>query len=243
MTALPGDARSRDPMADRRPHKPLPIARLAVIGAVALLVGLVTLQLLGWRHALAIATDTFHAGMRLITTAGPTLFFVAMAVLPALGAPTSAFSLTAGPAFGADLGTPAVVLLGVAAIVVNLTFTYWLARRWVRPLVARIVTRFGYAIPTVQGDDVTELIVILRVTPGVPFFAQNYLLGLADVPFGRYLAISCLIQVPMNAAFILFGGALASGRGAVALTALLAVIALGFAVHLVRKHLAKPVRR
>ena len=77
---------------------------------------------------------------------------------------------------------------------------------------------------------------ILRVTPGIPFFAQNYLAGLADVPFGKYLLVSCLIAVPMNIAIMLFGDALLHGRGKIALISFGLLLALTTATHLVRKH-------
>lgn len=222
--------------------KRIPIARLAIACGVAGVISVIALQLFGWRHAWTCTEAAYHSVMGCVVAGGPTVFFAAMAFLPALGAPSSAFSLTAGPAFGAQLGTGTVVLAGVVAVVVNLTSTYWLARRALRPLMARLLARFGYAIPTVQEGDGTDLIVVLRVTPGVPLFAQNYLLGLADVPFGRYLVISCLVQLPLNAGFILFGDALASGRGAVAITAISAVIAVAFAIHFVRKRVAKTAR-
>jgi hypothetical protein len=92
------------------------------------------------------------------------------------------FALSAGPLFGEKLGTPAILLLGLAAITFNLIVAYWLARRWLRPPLARLVARLGYTLPAVERGDATDLIVLLRVTPGPPFFVQNYLLGLAEVP-------------------------------------------------------------
>ena len=83
---------------------------------------------------------------------------------------------------------------------------------------------------------VTDLIVLLRVTPGVPFPVQNYLLGLAAVPFVRYLFVSCLIQLPINGAVIFFGDALLQGKGKIALVSLLLLIALTTGAHLARKH-------
>jgi uncharacterized membrane protein YdjX (TVP38/TMEM64 family) len=84
-----------------------------------------------------------------------------------------------------------------------------------------------------------DLIVLLRVTPGVPFPVQNYLLGLAGVPFGKYLLVSSLIQCPINAAFILFGDALLQGRGKMALIGLSVILALTAGTHLLRKHYGK----
>lgn len=174
--------------------------------------------------------------LTVIREAGPAVFFFAMALLPAVGAPLSFFSLTAGSVFGPQLGTPAVLVLAAAAITANMALSYALARRAFRPPLEALVRRLGYRLPQVESGDANDLIVLLRVTPGVPFPAQNYLLGLAGVPFGRYLAISALIQLPINGAFILFGEALLSGKGRFALVSLLLLLALLAGTHLVRKH-------
>jgi uncharacterized membrane protein YdjX (TVP38/TMEM64 family) len=171
-----------------------------------------------------------------IRDAGPVVFFLSMALLPAVGAPLSFFSLTAGSVFGPQIGTPAVLLLAVVAIMVNMALGYVLARRAFRPVLEALLRRLGYKLPQVESGDVNDLIVLLRVTPGVPFPAQNYLLGLAGVPFLRYLLVSAVIQLPINCAFILFGEALLSGKGRIALVSLLLLLALMAGTHLVRKH-------
>lgn len=178
-------------------------------------------------------------GLGLIRDAGPVVFFSAMTFLPAAGAPLSFFSLTAGSVFGPQLGTPLVLLLAVTAITANMALSYALASRALRPVLELLVQRLGYKLPIVDSGDVTDLIVLLRVTPGVPFPVQNYLLGLARVPFGRYLAVSALIQLPINCAVILFGDALLSGKGRIAFVSLLLLLALMAGTHLVRKHYGK----
>lgn len=173
-------------------------------------------------------------GLDLIRGAGPAVFFTAMAVLPALGAPVSFFSLAAGSVFAGQMGMGLVITLALLAITVNMTLTYFLAGRALRPLLVKLFQWLGYKLPRVEAEDATDLIILLRVT--VPFPVQNYLLGLAQVPFGKYLLVSCLIQWPVNAAFILFGDALLHGRGKIALISLGAILALMAATHLLRKH-------
>jgi len=171
-----------------------------------------------------------------VQQAGPLVFFGAMALLPAIGAPLSPFSLTAGSIFGAQLGMPLVIACALAAITINIVLTYYLARYAFRPLLEKIVARLGYKLPEVEAGDAADLVVILRVTPGVPFPAQNYLLGLARVPFVKYALISCAIQWSFNAAFILFGDALLHGKGKLAIIGFSALLALTAGTHLVRKH-------
>lgn len=219
--------------------KKLPIVKLAVAAGAAILVAAVVLQLVGWRVAWDEAQRLWGTGMAAVTGAGPAVFFAAMAVLPAFGVPTSPLALAAAPLFASRLGLVTVTLCGLGALTLNLIFTYWLARRWLRPWLTRLLARLGYQLPQVGRDDMTDLIVLLRVTPGVPFFVQNYLLGLADVPFGRYLAISCVVQWSYNTAFIAFGDALSHGNGKRGLFALMLFAALIVGTHLVRKHYGK----
>lgn len=176
-----------------------------------------------------------NAGIELLRGAGPIIFFSCMALLPAMGAPLSFFCLTVGPVFGPQLGMPVVILLSVLAIAVNIAVSHLLARRALRPPLEYLVKRLGYQLPQVASGNVTDLIVLLRVTPGLPFPVQNYLLGLAGAPFLRYFVISCLIAFPLNVAIVVFGEALLQGRGKMALVGLLLVLAGIVGVHMVRR--------
>ena len=123
----------------------------------------------------------WDAGMAMIQKAGPWMFFSAMAVLPAAGAPLLAFVLPAGPAFSGQLGLGGVIAACGAALAVNLALTYWVARRALRPLAERLVVRMGYKIPQIDEEAQMEVTLLLRITFGPPFFLQNYILGLCNV--------------------------------------------------------------
>lgn len=214
---------SRSTRLPRRPLLALAggIAASAVVGALVLR----GVDLRGWIDVL----------LERLRSAGPDVFFLGMALLPMAPVPMLAFSLTAMPIHGPQLGTGPVLLLALGAATCNYVLTYLLARRALRPVLSRIMDRLGYRLPEMDRGDATDLIIVLRATPGIPFFAQNYLAGLAEVPFGRYLLISGIFVWPMNAAFLLFGDALLQGKGKVALACLGAVIAFTAAVHLVRR--------
>lgn len=221
------------------PARKIPVAKLALVALVLVALAAVVLQVIGWQTVWGESRRMFSTLLDLIAQAGPLAFFTGMALLPAVGAPMAPFAMTAGAVFREQLGFPLLVLAGIVAITVNLTLTYWLARRWLRPFLARGLERFGYRLPQVESGDMTDLIILLRVTPGFPFFVQNYLLGLADAPFLRYLGISCGVQWTLNVAFMLFGDALSQGRGKLALTAILLLLAITAGTHLVRKHMDK----
>lgn len=170
---------------------------------------------------------------------GPLVFFAGLALLPAVGFPVLAFDLTASTAFAEQMGMPAVVACVLVAVTVNFSLTYFLARRGLRPLLEKLVKRLGYQVPQVEDGDETDLIMILRLTPGIPFFVQNYLCGLAEVKFARYFLLSCLLSWPFNAAAVIFSDAVIHGRGRKAITAGMLLVAVAAATHLARKHYAK----
>jgi uncharacterized membrane protein YdjX (TVP38/TMEM64 family) len=181
--------------------------------------------------------------MEIIRLLGPAAFFTAMALLPAAGFPLMAFALTAGPAFGAQLGLGGVLLGSAAAITVNVVLTYWLARRALRPLLAWALGRLGYRIPVVPASDQFEMTLLVRITPGPPFFVQSYLLGLAEIPFRTYLLPSLLFPMINLSGVVIFGDALMHGKAKVAVLGISLVVAAILGVHLLRRHLRQRRQR
>lgn len=207
----------------------LPVARIAIVAIGLLAGGVFLLRGVDVRGAIV-------RGLELIRAQGPVAYFVAFTLLPAVGVPASVFTLTVGPTFAERFGMPAVVTLSLVAITLNMMLTYALARRALRPVLQRWIARLGYKLPEVPTDDMTDLAIIVRVTPGSPFAVQNYLLGLAGVPFGRYLLVSFIAQLFYTPAFILFGDAVLHGKGKMALLAVSVLVVAVVATHWVRKH-------
>lgn len=142
------------------------------------------------RVSVAELSHAMQRGIEVCRDAGPLVFFSAMALLPACGFPLAPFLLSAGPAFAPRLGLTGVVLCALLAVAANLALSYAIAARLLRPLITRVVTHFGYRLPVVTGDSAFFTTVALRLVPGPPFFLQNYLLGLARIPFGLYMFVS-----------------------------------------------------
>ena len=181
----------------------------------------------------------FNGTMGRISAAGPLAFFTAMALLPAVGAPFLAFTLTVGPAFRAQLGLGGVLAACATSLFINITLTYWLARCWLRPWLEKFITRRGYKVPQVSRADQFEMTLLLRITPGPPFFLQNYLLGLARIPFPLYAAVSEAVLMLHTTALVVFSDALAHGRGPEAIMGVSLLVAVLLAVHIARRHYAK----
>jgi uncharacterized membrane protein YdjX (TVP38/TMEM64 family) len=175
--------------------------------------------------------------------AGAFPFFSAMAILPAAGFPLSAFVVAAGPLFGPALGAWHVVAYAMLAVAFNVTLSYWIAARALRPFAARLADRAGYRIPEIQAERAWKITLLIRIIPGLPFFLQSFLLGVARVSFGSYLAISLLVQFVYLVSSVLFGTALLIGdrkamAGAGALFILICVV-----LHTLRKSQSSPPRQ
>lgn len=218
---------------DNRPS-PLKLIALITLGLAGAGAGLWWLKIHDFNVRLAI-----DEGIKLLQSAGPLAFFTAMALLPAAGMPISLFNLTAASAFGERMGLPGVLAAAAAAIAVNLTLTYWLARYALRPWLEQMISRTKYRIPVAPADEQAEITLLVRITPGPPFFVQSYLLGLAEVRFGTYLWISWLITFIYSTGFIVFGDAILHGKAKVAFIGLSILMAVGLGVHLLRRHYGK----
>jgi len=180
--------------------------------------------------------------MEALREAGPGVFFAAMALLPLAGFPLAPFTLAAGPVFGPRMGAAAVIGCAVGAVAVNVALSYWISARALRPLMSRVLARFGWNLPEAPVKSALELTLLLRVVPGTPFFVQSYLLGLARVPFGLYMALSVGVPAAYIAATILAGDALGRGdHGRLATAGVLCAVA-GAGLHFLRKRITRRLR-
>lgn len=216
------------------PARKLPIVKLGIGLVVLAIAGVLVLRHVGMAQLVA-WLDQFIAFIRDL---GPWVFFSGMALLPAVGAPMSAFTLVAGEAFAPQMTVPGVIVTVGVAIAANIAITYWLARYALRPLLTKLVARYGYAVPRVTKDTALSVALVVRLTPGPPFFLQSYLLGLAEVPFRLYLLVSWLAVMPLALAFVLLGKAAREGHfGKIGAVLGLIVVAL-VVVQIVRRRLA-----
>ena len=178
-------------------------------------------------------------GVKVLRAAGPLAFFTAMAILPAFGFPISVFYLTAASAFAATLGMGGVLGAAAVALLANVSLAYWLARYALRPMLVQLISRTKYRIPELTASDHAEVTLLVRITPGPPFFVQSYLLGLAGVSFRTYVWISWVISMAYAAGFIVFGEAILHGKARLAIVGLSVLVAVALGVHFLRRHYGK----
>ncbi len=214
------------------PKRKLPFAKLVVVCLVLLIVLVFILR----------GIDVRGIGDRVVTAireAGPLAFFTAMTVLPAFGVPMLAFTIPAGEAFSPQLGMPGVIAAALVAIAVNLAIGYWVARYALRPAVVWLLHRFGYSVPKITPENALSMLLIVRLTPGPPYFLQACILGVAQAPFRLYMIVSWVAILPWAIGGIILGKGLFQGNFAAVLLGISVLVAAGAAVHWVRKKYAQ----
>jgi uncharacterized membrane protein YdjX (TVP38/TMEM64 family) len=145
----------------------------------------------------------------------------------------SPFYLVAGKSFG----LPLALFGSLTAIAVNIALSYGLARTILHPAVVWLVRRTGRTVPQVQPQHRWMVAVLLRVTPGPPFFLQSYLLALGGLPFGIYMVVSVAVAWLMGGAVVIFGESLLSGSAGQIVIGICVVVAAVLVIRLVRQRL------
>lgn len=156
----------------------------------------------------------------------PLPYFTVIAVLPALGIPSTPLYILGGASFGVATG-----LLGSwIALAVNAALCFWIARR-TRPLFERLFRRFETELPEVSERRRGHLRFALgvKLAPGLPAFVKQYGLGMSGISFGTYMAVTMLVSGAYATALVVIGESLLDhrlGRTAGALVVLAAAVAV-----------------
>jgi uncharacterized membrane protein YdjX (TVP38/TMEM64 family) len=179
------------------PRRGVVWARRAGIAALVLGLGYVVISV--WDR---------DAVVRWMSEASPVPFFVAMAVLPAIGVPLSPFQIVAGATFGIW-----VALIGsVAAIALNLCIGYVIAHSKLRPRIESLFERFDYKVPDFAGGGraAWRFAAAIKLAPALPTFAKTYILAVTAVPFPIFFAVSLAISSVFAVAWVVIGDSLLS---------------------------------
>jgi uncharacterized membrane protein YdjX (TVP38/TMEM64 family) len=220
------------------PLKKLLAHRNVRIGLVLLLVAAAVCGWLAWKAGVDLAG--LKAGWEQVNAylvKNPWALFLALVVLPGLPVPTSLLLLTAGVVWRErPLMACALCLLALA---LNLSWTYWLAAGPARRVVEKLLATTAIQIPELPRGDHLKLILVMRLTPGIPLFFQNYLLGFLRAPFYLYLPISLLCTGVIGSGVVLSGAGLADGKLKWAITGVSLIVLGGVLTHLLRGWLGK----
>ena len=164
----------------------------------------------------------------------PLALYAALVVLPGFGLPASVLLVLAGVVWGPSAQTCAIAL---SAISFNLFWTRWLAAGPGKKIIARLLGNRWARLEQISRDDLYRLTCILRVTPGLPLFAQNYILGLLHVPILPYMAISVPLIGIWVVGFVLSGDGISHGKIGTAITGVGLLLGAVLIVRMIRSRM------
>lgn len=165
----------------------------------------------------------------------PWCLFAGLVFLPGLPVPTSALMLLAGTVWR-DRPVMACALC-VLALALNMCWTYWLAAFPGRKLVEKVLETGSIRVPELPKGNHLRLTLVLRLTPGIPMFMQNYLLGFFRVPFFLYLPVSLGCSGLVCCGVVLSGAGVASGNLMPVISGVGLIVAGVVVVQMLRKKL------
>lgn len=125
--------------------------------------------------------------------------------------PGSLLTMAAGFAYGPTRGllvaSPASVLAATTAFVLGRT----ILRDWIRRKIAR--SPKARAIDRAVERNSFKLIVLLRLSPVIPFNMLNYALGLSNANLGRYVIASFVGMLPGTWLYVYLGSLATTAAG------------------------------
>lgn len=208
------------------------------IGAVLMLLTGLLGGWLVWKMGVDLATlRSAWKTSEIFLSHHPWALFLALVFLPGLPIPMTLLFLTAGVVWK-DRPIMAC-LICLTAVGLNQTWTYWVAALPARKLVEKLLAATSIQIPELPRGDHLKLILVLRLTPGIPLFFQNYLLGFLRAPFHLYLPISVLCTGVMGCGVVLSGAGLADGKLKLAITGVSLIVLGGVVTHAIRGWLGR----
>ncbi|WP_233578720.1 TVP38/TMEM64 family protein [Tautonia sociabilis] len=136
-------------------------------------------------------------------------FAAVYAVAVVLMAPGSVLTAASGYLFGPVAGAA----LAAGSATVGASAAFLIARRLAREAIRRRVAgdRRFQAIDRALAERGGWVVLLLRLTPAVPFNVANYALGLTGIRFRSYAVASFVGMLPGSAAYALLGAS-AGGR-------------------------------
>lgn len=197
MSSSPERVAGRSPARDARAKTGRALKLATIVAALALLLAL------GWLLPVAEWTIALADRVRGAGAAGVVLFIAAYVAATVALLPGSVLTLAAGFAYGPIGGllvaSPASVLAATAAFLLGRTA----ARGWVQRTIAGAPrTR---ALSRAIGKDSFRLILLLRLSPVVPFNVLNYALGVSEASLSRYVVASFIGMLPGTWLYVYLG--------------------------------------
>ena len=173
---------------------------------VALCLGWLLLPLRQWMDAL----QSWLLGLG---AWGVVIFVLILFFATFLPMPDWPLPIVAGYVYGAWAFLLVYVGIALPSVVAFLAARY-LARDRIRAFIGR--RRKYQAVDRAVANEGWQIVVLLRLSPIVPFNLQNYALGVTAIPFWQYLGATLVGIIPGIAIYVyfgMFGKGLGSGAG------------------------------
>ena len=171
-----------------------PIVLLAVLVALVVLVRL--LPVAAW-------LDSFNAWVAQKGVWAPLIFGVVYVIATILFLPGSVLTVAAGVAFGLVEGTIIVSIASTLGAALSFLISRHLMRDWVTRRLGGSAR--AASIDRAIGREGAKIVVLLRLSPVVPFNAFNYLLGVTAVPFWTSTFWSWMGMLPGTVLYVYLG--------------------------------------
>lgn len=177
---------------------------LAAIGAAAFVAIVWALPVKEWTIALA-------ERLRGAGAMGVVMFIAVYVAAEVALVPGSLLTMAAGFAFGPIYG----LLIASPASVLAATTAFLLSRTALRGWIQRKIAGSPHtrALDRAIERNSFKLILLLRLSPVIPFNLLNYALGLSDVPLGRYIVSSFVGMLPGTWLYVYLGSLATSAAG------------------------------
>ncbi|HEY1663152.1 MAG TPA: VTT domain-containing protein [Verrucomicrobiae bacterium] len=129
------------------------------------------------------------------------VLFLVMALLPLVGLPMSLLGIMAGAKFGPLYG----FIVSGAAVAVNLILSWWIARKWLRKPVEKLLRKVDYKMPELESNEYAGVCILTALIPGPSYTLKNYFLALSNLPFRTIFWIGLPAHLFAMSPGILFG--------------------------------------
>lgn len=219
-------------------YSPKPLISPAAV-AIALLVAVAALGLGFWAYQVnhAAVLGFFRETATWMRQMPWPVFYLTVAILPFAFFPVGLLYLSAGAVHGVWISLAGIMV----AMAVNITLSYWLAAGPLHGWISQWFARRGRAVPVLPADEQVWAVLAVRFTPAFPLIVQNYLLGLARVPFRTYFWTSLAAEAVIALGYILAGDALTEDHPGYVLAAFGCIVGAVLLSRVLRRAFAKKV--